>query len=60
MCPISFNIWGMKINEVHFSLETVIIHFLDKPYYLNSILLCKLRKILSDLVMFRVILFHFT
>ena len=45
---VSFNISVMKLNEVHFSLETVITHFLDKPYeeinfqsYLNSALLCK-------------------
>ena len=36
----------MKLNEGHFSLRTVIIHFLDKPYqeinfksHLNSVLL---------------------
>ena len=56
----------MKLNEVHFSLGTVITPFLDKPYqeinfksHLNSVLLCKLGKILSDLYMSRVILFHF-
>ena len=32
MCPISFNIFGIKKNEVNFSSGTVIIHFLDKPY----------------------------
>ena len=32
MCPISFNIYGIKLNEVHFSSRTVIIHFLDKSY----------------------------
>ena len=48
MCPISFNIYGMKLNEAHFSLGTVITHVLDKPYqevnlkgYLNSVLPCK-------------------
>ena len=45
MCPISFNIFGMKLNEEYFSLGTVITHFLDKPYqeinfksHLNSVL----------------------
>ena len=48
MCPISFSIYGMKLNEGDFSSGTVIIHFLDKPYQeinfkkdLNSVLLCK-------------------
>ena len=48
MCQIFFNTFGMKLNEVHFSLERVTIHFLDKPYqeinfksHLNSALLCK-------------------
>ena len=48
MSSISFNIYGIKLNEVPFSLETVITHFLDKPYqeinsksHLNSILSCK-------------------
>ena len=38
----------MKLNEVHFSLGTVINHFLDKPYqeinfksHLNNVLRCK-------------------
>ena len=38
----------MKLNEGHFSLGTVIIHFGNKPYqethfksHLNSVLLCK-------------------
>ena len=57
----------MKLNEVYFSSRTVITHFLDKPYqeisfksHLNRVLPCKQGKILSDLHMFRVILFHFT
>ena len=29
---VSFNIYGMKLNEEHFSSGTVVIHFLDKPY----------------------------
>ena len=33
MCSISFNIYGMKLNKAHFSSETVIVHFLDKPYH---------------------------
>ena len=48
MCPISFNIYGIKLNEVHFSSETVITHSLDKLYqekkfesYLASVLPCK-------------------
>ena len=48
MCPISFNISGMKLNEVYFSSETVITHFLDKTYqeinfksHLNGALPCK-------------------
>ena len=32
MCPISFNNYGMKLNEVYFPSGTVIIHFLDKSY----------------------------
>ena len=67
MCPISFNIYGLKLNKVHFSSRTVITHFLDKPCqeinfesHLNGILPCKQGKILSDLHMSRVILFHFT
>ena len=66
-CPISFNIYGKKINKRNFSSGTVIIHFLDKPYqeinfksYLNSVLLCKQEKILSDLHMSTVIQFNFT
>ena len=31
MCPISFNNYGMKLNEVYFPSGTVI-HFLDKSY----------------------------
>ena len=57
----------MKINEVHFSPGLVITHFFDKPYQqinfksqLNSVLPCKWVKILSDLHMSRVVLFHFT
>ena len=30
----TFNIYGMKLNELHFSSGTVITHFLDKPYHL--------------------------
>ena len=65
--PVSFNISRMKLNKVHFSLGTVITHFLDKSYqeinfksHLSSALLCKWGKRLSDLHIFRVILFHFT
>ena len=57
----------MKLNEEHFSSRTVVLHFLDKPYqeidfksHLNSALLCKYGKMLSDLHISRVILFHFT
>ena len=32
MCPISFNIYGKKLNERHFPSGTVIIYFWDKPY----------------------------
>ena len=42
------NIYGVKLNEGHFSSGTDIIHFWDKSYqeinfkgYLNSISLCK-------------------
>ena len=62
MCLISFNIYGMKLNEVHFSSGTVITPFLDKPYqeinfksHLNSVLPCKEGKLLSDLPMSSVI-----
>ena len=41
----------MKLNKGHFSSETVITHFLDKPYqeinfksHLNSVLLCNKKK----------------
>ena len=67
MCPISFNIYGLKLNKVHFSSRTAITHFLDKPCqeinfesHLNGILPCKQGKKLSNLHMSRVILFHFT
>ena len=56
----------MKLNEVHFSSITVVTQFLDKRYqeinfksHLDSVLLCKQGKILSDLHMSHVILFHF-
>ena len=46
--PISFNNYGMKLNEEHLSSGTVFIHFLEKPYqeinfksHLNSAVLCK-------------------
>ena len=45
--PLSF-IYVIKLNKVHFSVGTVIVHFLDKPYqeinfkcHLSSVLLCK-------------------
>ena len=67
MCPISFHIYEMKLNEEHFSLGTVITHFLDKLYqeinfksHVNRVLPCNLGKILPDLHMFCVILFPFT
>ena len=48
MCLISFDIYGMKSNEGHFHLRTVLIHFLDKLYQeinfksnLNSVFLWK-------------------
>ena len=54
----------MKLNEERFSSGTVIIHFLDKLYqeinfksHLNSVLLCKYGKILSDLHMWFYITF---
>ena len=57
----------MNLNEGHFSSGTVIIHFLDKLYqeinfkkHLNSVLLCKQGKMLPDLHISRVIIFHFT
>ena len=57
----------MKLNEVHFSSITVFTQFLDKGYqeinfksHLDSVLLCQKGKILSDLHMSHVILFHFT
>ena len=55
----------MKLNEVYFFSRIDITHFLHKPYHqinfkshLNSILLRKEEKILSDLHMSRAILFH--
>ena len=48
MCPISFKIYGMKLNKVLFSSENAITYFLDKPYqetnfkgHLNNRLLSK-------------------
>ena len=48
MCPISFNIYGIKLNEGDFTFETVIIHFWDKAYqetnfksHLNNVPRCK-------------------
>ena len=32
MCPISFNIYGMKLDEVNFSSGTVTTYYLDKTY----------------------------
>ena len=53
MCPISFNIYGMKLNEVHFSSVTVMTFFWAKLYQeinfssnLNNLLPCKWGKIL--------------
>ena len=67
MCPISFNIYGMKLNQVYFSSGTIITHLSDKPYqeinfkcHLDSVVSGKQRKILSDFHMSPVILFHFT
>ena len=63
MCPISFKIYGMELNERHFSSGTVTIHICDKPYqelnfesHLNSVLLCKYGK---NTVRFAHVLFHF-
>ena len=46
--PISFDIYGMKLNEGDFNSGTVVIHFLGKPYqeinfknHLNSAPFCK-------------------
>ena len=48
MFRISFNIYGIKLNEVDFPLGTVITLFLAKPYqeiyfksHSNSVLPCK-------------------
>ena len=63
----------MKLNEVHFSLGTVISHFLDKPCqeinfesHLNSLLPCKKRKntvkfahVLSDFISLYLMVFTF-
>ena len=55
MCPISFNIYGIKINDGHFSTGTVVIQNYDNPYqqtnfksHYNTVILCKLGKMLSD------------
>ena len=32
MCPISFNIYGIKLNERHFSFVTNLTHLCDKFY----------------------------
>ena len=54
-----------KINWWTFSPGTVVIHLLDKTYqeinfksYSNTMILCKLRNILSDMHMLHLILFH--
>ena len=59
-------IYEMKLNDGHFFLGTVIIHFRDKPYqqinfenHSNSVLLCKQGKILSDFHMPCFISFHY-
>ena len=51
MCPISYNIYKMKLNEAHFPQGTANTHFLDKPYqeinfksHLNSVLPLQKRK----------------
>ena len=51
MCLIFFKVYRIKLNEVYFSSEIVITHFLDKPCqeinfksHLNSVLLCKWLK----------------
>ena len=56
MCPISLKIWRIKINDEKFSARTVIANFWDKfcqqinlRSHSNTGVLCKLRKILSDL-----------
>ena len=48
MCPISVNIYGMKLNEGDSTFETVIINFWGKGYqetnfksHLNSVPRCK-------------------
>ena len=74
MCPISFNIYGLKLNKVHFSSRTVITHFLDKPCqeinfesHLNGILPCKQGKktfksahVPCDFISLYLIVFTFT
>ena len=56
MCPISFNIYGMKLNEVHFSSGTVITPFLDKPYQEINFK----RKTRKTTVRFTYVQFYFT
>ena len=55
----------MKLNHRYLAFGTVIIYFCDKPYQeinwgsnLISILICKWEKVLSDLYMSCLILFH--
>ena len=65
--PISFDIYGMKLNEVNFSSVSVITHFLDTPYQeinfksqLNSLLLYKSVKRPSDLHMSSVLFWFYS
>ena len=36
MYPISFNIYRMKLNEVHFSMGAIITHFLQINQEINQ------------------------
>ena len=44
--PISFNIYGIKLNDGHFPSRTIIIHFWDKHYQeMNFTCLCSLMQL---------------
>ena len=51
MCPSSSNIYGMKLNEGDFSVDSVIIHFGDNPHQEIVIINWKQGKMLSYLHM---------
>ena len=58
MCPSSSNIYGMKLNEGDFSVDSVITHFGDNPHQEIVIINWKQWKMLSYLHMSHLTLFR--